>query len=439
MLKLTALTMKLACLLGLILWPAVGLSQAAGQSSGEEAAPEGEVQEPAPLYVQPRGEIQIFDPSRAEQETPIQRAVGRMRREEERRTRETQPMGGEVATYKYTLRGEDRQQIIEEARLRALKSAAARLYFDRKIIMGRELLEPYLKRNGAIAIALTDPGRPRILAGGGIEMPVTVAVNLDFLFRDLAEKQFIAEPNLRPTVTLHVNEQVNGQADTSTGARLRIAAVMENNLFRVIPRPLSGIAPTDDLTTQPEALLKARQEAQRAGADILVTGTMAAAPVRQGEILYDPFDFVSVRLDLSMFRADTGALIAEVHDEYSATGSTLNDAIGQALTEMVPQMTNELAGALRETWGPTVLGQSDWRVLIENAQPDELERIYTLLRGATPGVEVYENAHYGDSAVVGIKLPEGTTLDLPEYLKEASEPQLDVRPVDRRRLVIQPL
>lgn len=395
-----------------------------------------------PIYMQPHEPIRIFDPGRGEGMSALQQAVQRMREQELQRRRPAKSRITDIATYHYVLAGDNETAAMNEAQLRALMSAAARLYFDdNKIIIGRELLEPYLRRSGNKAIAeVVVEGQPHLLANKRIQMPIRVSVNLPLLFEDLAEKQFVSEPNIRPCMTIHLSERV-GNAQTSGSLTVpRLSAAMENNLFRVLSKEMERPPLDVDLSTSAGQLMTARLEAQRNGIDVILTGSMRTTPITTGQILYDTYHFWQTSLDLYLYRVDNGELITEMHDSYSADASNDNMAISKTLDTIVQRTGANLASTLHDMWPNTMLSQANYRLMISGVDAATLDRIQTLLASIAPGqARIFRKAYYGDVAVLNLVLPEGKQVDLEAFLRRAANPQFIVRRIDEHRFEIEPI
>lgn len=395
-----------------------------------------------PVYMLPHEPMRIFDAGRGEGLSALQQAVQRMREQELQRRQPAKSRITDIATYRYVLAGDTETAAIREAEARALMSASARIYFDdNKIIIGRELLEPYLRRSGNKAVAeVKIDGQPYLLANKKIQMPVRVSVNLPLLFEDLAEKQFVSQPNIRPCMTIHLGEYV-GDAQTSSPLTVpRLSAAMENNLFRVQSREMERPPLNVDLSTSAGQLMTARLEAQRNGIDVILTGSMRTMPITTGQILYDTYHFWQTSLDLYLYRVDTGELIAQLHDSYSANAPSDSQAIGNTLDTIVQRTGASLATTLHDMWPNTMLGQANYRVMVSGVDAAALDRIQTLLAAVAPGqVRIFRKAHYGDVAVLNLVLPEGKHIDLESFLRRSTNPQFIVRRVDEHRFEIEPI
>ncbi|MEN6627004.1 MAG: hypothetical protein ABFD69_12335 [Candidatus Sumerlaeia bacterium] len=400
------------------------------------APPEGE----EPVYMQKRGEMRIFDPGRGEGVSPLQQAVQQMREQTLAERKPIQSRVYDIASYHYVIEGKDEASAVREAELRALMSASARLYFGDKIIIGRELLRPYLARSGEKAIAdVVIDRRPHVLADGKLQMPIRVSVNVPMLFQDLADKQFVAEPNIRPRMTIHVREMVDGKPASSTPGADRLTSTMENNLFRIHSKEMEKPALNIDLSKDAGQFQTARLEAERNNIDVILTGSINTLPITTGQILYDTYHFWKTDLDLYLYRVDNGELVAHLQDSYSAAGDSTEHAIAKTLDVMVGRTGGKLAMILRDVWPSTMLNEMDYRLMISGVDLARLGHIESMLKALCPEMRIYRKAFYGDVAVINIVLPEGKTIDLGGFLRRATDPQLIVRRYDDRHYEIEPI
>jgi len=389
-----------------------------------------------PSYLIERDALEIFDKGRSEELTPLQRAAQILSERRERQQRRSLANIQNLVTYEYTLTGSNSAQLREEAMVRALKSAAGRLYFEDYILLGRDLLEPYLRQYGKPFVTRTTVLERHPVTGKRVEEHLRVSVNLDSLYKDLQAKHFIAEPNLRPTVGVFLQEVVSGQPDPTVGGRARIERVMENNLFQPLSKLIKTPALEEDLSTSAGLLKRARDQAQRNDVDVLITGTLSIRPVSQEQIFYDPYSFQEADLNLKMYRVDTGEVLGEAVDRYSATSETAAQSIGKVLDVMIDRTAQKLADQLGARWANMMLTQGHYRLMISGVKRDEVTNLSNMIKSLAPDVQVYEKSYYGDVLVVHVIAPHETTDQMESFLRQASEPQLNVRRIDKRRFIV---
>jgi hypothetical protein len=408
-----------------------------GTLAGSQEPTPKPAETPAPVYMQERPPLKVFDPGKGEDLTPLQKAAQRLSVDRARRDRPSFKTIQNLATYEYTLSGENEAKVLEDARVHALKSAAARLYFEDYFLLGRDLLEPYVRQNGQPFIARTTVIDRRFLTEGQVQMTVRVSVNLDMFYRDLQEKKFIATPNLRPIVSVHLLELIDGKRDPSANARSRIEQTMQNNLFRVFSKKMTDVPLDADLSSSPELLQKARLEAQRQDVDILITGVLSVRPINDNQILFDQYVFQEAEVDLKMYRVDTGELMTEQNTHYSARGYDRDEAIKNVLDLMLTAISKNLAGQVRNVWGNTMLDEGNVRLMISGVERGQITGIYNFLQTLSPQLKLFEKAYYGNVVVVNVVAPGTDPEKIEEFLRQSSEPQFTVRRIDDRRFELE--
>ena len=429
MLKISSFVVTLLVLGTLSLAPAV--------TAQDETSGQGPAQE-AP-YLRNPGQEDIFDVQKRSEIDPIRQAAERIADREKEAQGKAGPTVQHIVTLTYDLSGENEAAIVEEAQVRALKSAAARLYFENYLLLGRELLEPYLRRDPAKFIAVCDVLDRRALVDNQMGMTIKVSVDLDALYADMNEKKFIETPKLRPTVAVMLQEIVNGQADDSAGGRGRIEANLEQHLFRSFSDKMRKPALDVDVSVNADLMLDARFEAQRNNIDVLLTGTLVSRPLKNGLVLFDKYYFEEVEVTLRMYRVDDGALIAEEHDQYSAAGDTEADARSSALDFMLNRVTSKMSRQLGQFWNSTILDHSNFRLMVTGVGPEDETMVLNFLKTIDSKVEIFQKAKYGDVVVLNVITESVTPAQMEKLIRESSQPQFDVRKVDDHHYELQVL
>ncbi len=374
--------------------------------------------------------IDIFDPGKGRELTPIHKAAERSSGDATRK-RHTLAQIQNLITYKVTAEGANEDEVLRKINLKSLKSAAARLYFGNYFLLGLDVLEPYLARNGMPAITRSTILGKKILPDDRVWMEVRVSVNLDVLYPDLREKRFVAKPNLRPVVAVHLEELDDGVSDSAMGGRSRVESIMKAHAFRVLSSKMRQPGLDLNLVQDPDMFRLARMEAQRHNIDILITGTLSITPIGKKKILFDDYDFREAFLNLKMYRVDNGLLIKEVYDRYSATGTTMKEAANDVMDSMVGRATEKLAVELTDSWPNTMLDQGDYRLMLSGMNRDEVMKIYSMLKTLSPGIMIYEKAFYSDVTVLNLMVPGDGRIDVETLLRGTREPPLNVRKYDK--------
>ncbi len=331
-----------------------------------------------------------------------------------------------LKTFEYSLEGTEEAQILQEAAVRALKNTAALLYFENYVLLGRDLLEPYLRVYGDRFVARRVIKERRILADGSRRLRVEVGVNVDRLYEDLAEKRFVAKPKVRPIVAVAIEETLDGAPIAQAQARRALERELRANELRVESERLEPIGLGLDLTANPQALRRFRDEAQRANVDVIITGRLRAQSQPDRVVLFDQFFFREGELHLSMIRVDTGEVMRETRRRATANG--LDPAA--ALTALLEAVAQPAAAGLTEgfftAWGRLMLEQSDFRLAVIGVDETRLASLTHWIRSASPQVEVFVKSFYGDVAVVNVVYPGADADRMIEVIRKSRVPQFRI-------------
>jgi hypothetical protein len=428
----------LAVMLGLALPIGEAWSQPEATPTPSASAAQGE-KAAEPPYARKDGTVRVFDQPQNEKLELFRHAAEQLAKEELGQAVKLRPMLPGLVTYGFQLQGADEEEILDQARVRALQSSAARIYFDNYYLLGRDLLRNYLMAGGKKFIVRTDVTDRRILANDRLELRLKLSVDLNALFRDLNEKHFIAEPNLRPLVTVHLHELVDGKPNALAEGRERVEKTLQDFLFRTRSREMRQVSLNEDLSTSPGLLALARLEAQRHNVDILITGALTVRPGNREKILFDEYSFQEAELALKMYRVDNGELLQEVTDRYSASGDTAEAAAKQVLDALVTRATRRLAETLRAVWGYVMLDMADYRLMVGGLDPERKITVLNDLKRFSPEIQVYEKAYYGNVWIVNLVLPKDQHNQLETFLRESTEPQFKVEKIDERRFRLEVL
>lgn len=342
-------------------------------------------------------------------------------------------------TYEFTIEGEDDASIIKEAMVRALMNTASRLYFDDTILLGRDLLRPYLSVYGDRFVARRRVLDRHILAGGNLRLKVSVGVDKVRLYADLEQKHFLAEPKFRPFVAVLIEETEGGLPKAEGLGRSVLEEALRRNELKIESERMAGYGLNIDAAANPQILRESREEAQRWDIDVLVTGSVDVVAKESRVILYDQVFFTEGRLKLKVIRVDTGEVLREDKDHYSASGSTAEDAYKTLLENMINRTVEKLADGFLSDWANLMLDLSDYRLMISGVDDDALENISSMLKTLSPNLRLFVKSYYGNVAVLNIVYPDAKPGEVEDFLRQSRAPQLRIRYTDQRRMEIEVL
>jgi hypothetical protein len=418
----------LALAVGLSAW---GLALAPAQA--QESSPPTEVGDPA-------GPVED-DTEELGETTSVRRisaaqAIAELERA--RRRREALLLRSRITnlmTYDYLdMRGPTEEAVLTDAGVRALVSTASRLYFDDHILIGRDLLEPYLRNYGDRFLTSRDVIAKRIETDGTVELDVTVGVNVEAFYDDLAGKHFIGQPTYRPILGVTVEEIVDGKPTDDGRGRKILEETLRAMEQRVESEKLGPHPLNVNVMETPEALRRAREEAQRGKIEVLVTGRLEVRSQEQKRILFDEFTAYDAGVQLYLIRVDTGEVIGETSDRFGAPALADEMALERAYEGLMPRTAKALASGLLEKWRLTVLDMADYRLMVTGVDEELLESVFNLLKTLSPEIRAYVKSFYGDVAVINVYFPEAKPGQMLDFLRKSRVPQFDVRPADDRKI-----
>lgn len=405
---------------------------------------------PAPLSAQEGAGLKsaiVDDVFEDEGDSLEELAAAQALAELERRRREKDRAKGHAAIqnvggYEYEIVAESVESAVKEASMRALKSSAARLYFGDYILLGRDLLEPYLSVYGDRFVLKREVRSEHILADGSRRVFVSIGIDQGHLFSDLEEKHFIAKPKLRPIVAVLLEETIDGRRGLDGKARDLLEEGLRRNELRTESKRVAHYDLGVDVSVDESTLREARLEAQRWDIDVIVTGSLKVQPRKEKVILYDQLFFHDAEIELKLIRIDTGETMRHITSHYSASGLTPEESLSKLLEQLVPMAAAELTDGFLDEWANIMLDKADYRLLITQVSPEQLTIIDSMLRALSPSVQTYLKSYYGDVAVLNIIYPDAPPGFVEDFLRRSKVPQFRVKTdgtVGARRLEIEVL
>lgn len=370
----------------------------------------------------------------ADQEVAVQMSAARVIAEQERQRRERAEAMRKldrVHTFEYVMEGATIREVVSEASVRALVTTAARLYYGNYVLIGRDLLEPYLRQRGAEFLVQQKILAQEATPDGRRRARVEITVDTDALYDDLESKHFIAEPNFRPVMAVALEETLNDEPTPVSLARATLEELLRQVDMRVKDEPMGQDLAGRDVFTD-EALLRAgREEAQRLGADILVTGSVHMYGPESRVILFDQFYKVDGELVLRFVRADNNQVLRTFTTTYSASAPTAEEAIETCIFQMGADAVVAMTKDFLDEWQMTMLDKTQYRVCLTGADEKTVDVFEGELRKLSPEVEVYRKSMYADVAVLNFNLPGAEREQVEDFLRRHRLPQFKVIPTNR--------
>jgi len=330
--------------------------------------------------------------------------------------------------------GDTAEAVLKAAGVQALTSTASRAYFGDHILIGRDLLVPYLTNYGDQFIVSRVPSHRRLTNDGKVQMDVRVAVDAESLRLDLEEKHFIAKPKVRPIVAVVLEETVDGTKTEDGRGRKILEEALRAMELRVESERMGPYSLASNAFESFESIREARDEAQRGEIEVIITGKLEVTSGGSREILYDEFSFYDSIVTLTMIRVDTGEVLAKATERFAAPALAGEQALDRAFSGLMPRAAQAIASDLLTDWTNTVLDSGDYRLMVTGVTQEELEGVFNLLKTFSPESEVFVKSYFGEVAVINFHVPTAKPGEVEGFLRKSNFPQFKVRSAGERRI-----
>ncbi len=356
-------------------------------------------------------------------------------------------------TLRYQKLGEKEDVLVREAMVQAVRAGVGHIYFANVMLRGLDILDPYIRQNVQTFIP-----RHEVLVseirGGQRYVDVEIVVDMEKLYQDLHEKQFLYRPALRPIYYAAFSETLNGEPVASQFGRTYLIRKLNDQPERrfrflwtddvddpAVPVTKKQAVSVENVPADADVsdrLAEACRELQRHEVEFFLTGTIQTSTTRSVELFLntDPTHFVETHARIQMVRSDTGQVIRSVNIRKVSGNVDLNkameDAVASAMDVAATQLFDDFAGM----WGKTVQEKADVRILVAGATADHLNVLHVLLNTLTPKAEIYTRSSFDGVAVLNLGW-NGPMEKLVNLLREARHPEFKVTPVGTNGLLIE--
>lgn len=330
--------------------------------------------------------------------------------------------------------GDTAEAVLKSAGVQALTSTASRAYFGDHILIGRDLLVPYLTNYGDEFIVSRVPSHRRLTNDGKVQMDVRVAVDAESLRLDLEEKHFIGKPKVRPIIAVVLEETVDGAKTEDGRGRKILEEALRAMELRVESERMGPYSLAGNAFESFESIREARDEAQRGEIEVIITGKLEVTSGGSREILYDEFAFYDSIVTLSMIRVDTGEVLAKATERFAAPALAGDQALDRAFQGLMPRAAQAIASNLLTDWTNTVLDSGDYRLMVTGVTQEELEGVFNLLKTFSPESKVFVKSYFGEVAVINFHVPTAKPGEVEGFLRKSNFPQFKVRSAGERRI-----
>jgi hypothetical protein len=356
-------------------------------------------------------------------------------------------------TLRYQKQGEKEDVLVREAMVQAVRAGVGRIYFSNVMLRGLDVLDPYIRQHVQTFIP-----RHEVLVsevrGGQRYVDVEIVVDMEKLYQDLFEKQFLYRPALRPVYYAALSETLNGEPVASQFGRtylIRKLNDLPERRFRflwtdevddpAVPVTKKQAVTVENVPANADVSAKldeACREMQRHEVEFFLTGAIQTSTTRSVELYLNtvPTHFVETHARIQMVRSDTGQVIRSVDIRKVSGNVDLNkameDSVASAMDVAATQLFDDFAGM----WGKTVQDKADVRILVAGATADNLNVLNVLLNTLTPKAEIYTRSTFDGVAVLNLGWS-GPMEKLVNLLREARHPEFKVTQVGTNGLLIE--
>lgn len=324
------------------------------------------------------------------------------------------------------LSGKSVDKVKNEASLKAVQSCVGRVFWGKDLLIAQDLLTKYLEKNHAKYVRGIETLATDFTAGRPV---LTLRIYVDYasLLRDLRQKRFILVPKPRPYFKVFLAEKLGDEfAKYTTGREALTAALKDRNLHpytEPLERPPSNV----DVVADPILFEDARVSCERHDIEVLVSGSSQTTRIKQQELYYDTYYFYKTVMNVALVRVDTGETLATAEATGTASHTDEQRAIDLSITRAADQAVAKLMDTYSKVWGPMVLDQANYHLLLTGVTPQTLSLVKDSLSGFSRDSKVYERQKYDRTAVLNIVYP-GKREDLMKAISTMSYPTMSVIP-----------
>jgi hypothetical protein len=315
-----------------------------------------------------------------------------------------------------------REQALAAARQRAVLDSVARIYLTDQLTLAEDLLLKYLNNYGDRFVDGIEVEEESFSAGEH-HLTLSVFVNFENLVKDLEEKRFLYRPAPRPRFVAFMEETRDGVQNNEGIGRDALSSAVNARGLRRNRTPLPAPNQAGNLMSDASALERARIEAQRAGVEVLVTGSAETTFVEERKVYLENFYFFRATMDVNLVRVDSGEVLFTARSVATAGQSNQQDAIRLALERAAQTAAEELLSTFGEYWPVVVQDQADFHIMVSGASERQVELVIDSLQRQHPGLKAFKRKRFGTTSVVSVVF-EGGADALVSALQSGSYPSV---------------
>jgi len=353
---------------------------------------------------------------------------------------ETAGKGGQLRTYELDIFGPSIEAAMKQAGLHTVRSAVGEFYCSDEMLLARSLLDLYLERYYQRFIA-SQKILSRRESQGMVYLRTSFVVDVDALEDDLRQKRFFYKPRRRPFVYVTVAETVDGTPTAGEPiSRQAVHTTLSRLLMRFEPRVIYSKAPNIDLTQDIQHLEGAREAAQRAGAEVLLTGHVDLNVAREKKIHFDQYTFYNARARLVLIRVDDGQVLESGTYEASAGNADRQAARQEAASRATSKILEDVMPRFAVQWERTMTDNVELQVVVVGVSTAEAAIVQERLETRLKGVEVSRRSLFEDVAVFNLyylpdQLRPGESKRVEQVLRDMVSPRFKIVPAKKEKQV----
>ena len=297
------------------------------------------------------------------------------------------------------------QEALANAGMRGVRAAVGRLLCSEYGLQARELLMPYIDANWQKYVS-SSMVLDRRVDRDGVGVFCRVLVTPEKLMRDLREKKFLYKPTAVPATMVFLYETMDGQPVDSAKARDLAGKSVLAAGGRVATPEVVGLSQGEFVLRDNATAMKALETASRAGAEVVLTGIVQTAKVKEETVLFDPMSTYETTVTLAVFRKDDLAVTGKADFVERATDKNADVAANKALELALNRAASQVTADTLKEWNAHYGNGANFMVLLtfaDQSQTAQFQRHLETELGR--GTRAYLKSWYGNTAVFSMVTP----------------------------------
>ncbi len=308
------------------------------------------------------------------------------------------------------------------ARKQAILDSVARIYLGDQLTLAEDLLLKYLDNYGDRFVDGVNITSEQF-SNGRHNLELKVFINFANLVEDLGEKRFLYRPTPRPVFVAFLTETLDGARNNDGIGRDALADSINALGLRRNRTALPAPDQAMDLLADGSALERARIEAQRAGVEVLVTGTAETTFVEERKVYLENFYFFRATMNVNLVRVDSGEVLFTSRSVATAGQPSREAGVRLALERAAQAAAEELMEPFAEYWPVVVQDGADYHIMVSGATDRQIELVIDGLQSHHPELRAYTRKRFGTTTVLSVVF-DGSAEELVTALQSGTYPTI---------------